>query len=277
MRLASEFTLMTHETLIIAREGAVLRITMNRPQARNALSPVMVGELTEALLEARDDSEIRAVMLMGAGGTFCAGGDLKAMEGRNAAGGSGPEATAASNRRFGALLELADALPKAVIVLIEGSAMGGGVGLVAIADWAIAERNAQIGTPEVTVGLVPAQIAPFLAARIGYTQARRMASFGLRLRAEEALRVGLVHELADGRDDLLAKGVAATNQVLRCAPEAVAVTKQLVRASLREPLGPTLDAASHLFATALAREAREGIRGFIEKRKPAWAKKIEKL
>ena len=186
------------------------------------------------------------------------------------------EATAASNRRFG-VLELADALPKAVIVLIEGAAMGGGVGLVAIADWAIAERNAQIGTPEVTVGLVPAQIAPFLAARIGYTQARRMASFGLRLGAEEALRIGLVHELADGRDDLLAKGVAAVNQVLRCAPEAVAVTKQLVRASLREPLGPTLDAASHLFAAALAGEAREGIRSFVEKRKPAWAKKIEKL
>jgi isohexenylglutaconyl-CoA hydratase len=267
---------MPHETLIVAREGPVLRVTMSRAEARNALSPVMVRELTEVFLQARDDSEIRIVMLMGAGGTFCAGGDLKGMESRAASGG-GAEATAASNRRFGVLLELADALPKAVIVLIEGAAMGGGVGLVAIADWAIAERNAQIGTPEVTVGLVPAQIAPFLAARIGYTQARRMASFGLRLGAEEALRIGLVHELADGRDDLLAKGVAAINQVLRCAPEAVAVTKQLVRASLREPLGPTLDAASHLFATALAGEAREGIRGFVEKRKPAWAKKIEKL
>ena len=268
---------MPHETLIVERDGPVLRVTMSRAEARNALSPVMVRELTEVFLQARDDSEIRAVMLMGAGGTFCAGGDLKGMESRNAAGGGGPEATAASNRRFGALLELADALPKAVIVLIEGAAMGGGVGLVAIADWAIAERKVQIGTPEVTVGLVPAQIAPFLAARVGCAQARRMASFGLRLGAAEVLRIGLVHELADGRDDLLAKGVAAVNQVLRCAPEAVAATKQLVRASLREPLGPTLDAASHLFATALAGEAREGIRGFVEKRKPAWAKKIEKL
>jgi isohexenylglutaconyl-CoA hydratase len=268
---------MPHETLIVTREGPVLRVTMNRPEARNALSPTMVRELTDVFRQAREDAEVRALVLTGAGGTFCAGGDLKGMESRNAAGGGGPEATAASNRRFGALLELADALPKAVIVLIEGAAMGGGVGLVAIADWAIAERNAQIGTPEVTVGLVPAQIAPFLAARIGYTQARRMANFGLRLGAEEALRVGLVHELAEGREELLAKGVAAVNQVLRCAPEAVAGTKQLVRASLREPLGPTLDAASHLFAAALAGEAREGIRAFVEKRKPAWAKKIEKL
>jgi isohexenylglutaconyl-CoA hydratase len=268
---------MPHETLIVARDGPVLKIAMNRPEARNALSPAMVRELTQAFQEAREDAGIRVVVLTGAGGTFCAGGDLKGMEERNASGNGGATATAASNRRFGALLELADALPKAVIALIEGAAMGGAVGLVAISDWAIADRAAQIGTPEVTVGLVPAQIAPFLAARIGHTQARRMATYGLRLDAETALRVGLVHEIADGRDDLLAKGVAAVNQVLRCSPEAVAETKKLVRASLREPLGATLDSASHTFAAALAGDAREGIRAFVEKRKPAWAKKIEGL
>ena len=89
---------------------------------------------------------------------------------------------------------MADALPKAVIVLIEGAAMGGGVGLVAISDWAIADRAAQIGTPEVTVGLVPAQIAPFVVTRIGVTQARRLATYGLRVNAAEAQRIGLVHE-----------------------------------------------------------------------------------
>src|SRR5204862_3929564 len=93
---------MPHETLIVAREGPVLRVTMSRAEARNALSPVMVRELTEVFLQARDDSEIRIVMLMGAGGTFCAGGDLKGMESRAATGG-GAEATAASNRRFGVL------------------------------------------------------------------------------------------------------------------------------------------------------------------------------
>jgi isohexenylglutaconyl-CoA hydratase len=267
---------MPFETLIVARDGPVVKIAMNRPEARNALAPGMVRELTQVFDAAREDADIRVVVLTGAGGTFCAGGDLKGMEERNASGDGGATA-AASNRRFGALLELADALPKAVIALIEGAAMGGGVGLVAISDWAIVEKSAQIGTPEVTVGLVPAQIAPFLAARIGYTQARRMATYGLRLDAENALCVGLVHEIANGRDDLLAKGVAAVNQVLRCSPEAVAETKKLLRASLREPLGPTLDAASHTFAAALAGDAREGIRAFVEKRKPAWAKKIEKL
>jgi isohexenylglutaconyl-CoA hydratase len=268
---------MPHETLIVARDGPVLKITMNRPEARNALSPVMVRELTQAFEEARDDPAVRAVVLMGANGTFCAGGDLKGMEERRASGRGEAESLAASNRRFGALLEMIDAVPKAVIALIEGAAMGGGVGLVAVSDWAIAEKGAQIGTPEVTVGLVPAQIAPFVVARIGYTQARRLATYGLRFAASDALRVGLVHEIADSREDLLAKGVAAVNQVLRCSPQAVAETKQLVRASVREPLGPTLDAASHTFAAALAGDAREGIRAFVEKRKPAWVSKVEKL
>jgi len=268
---------MPHETLILERDGPVLKVTLNRPDVRNALSPTMVRELAEAFLQARDDADVRVVVLMGAGGNFCAGGDLKGMERSDAARGGGTETTAASNRRFGALLEMADVLPKAVIALIEGAAMGGGVGLIAIADWVIAEKQAQIGTPEVTVGIVPAQITPFVVQRIGYAQARRLTAYGLRLGAEEALRVGLAHEIADGRDDLMAKGVAAVNQCLRCAPGAIAETKRLVRASLAGPLGLVLDQASYMFAAALAGDAKEGIRAFVEKRKPAWVKKIERL
>jgi isohexenylglutaconyl-CoA hydratase len=253
----------------------VLKVALHRPQVRNALSPTMVRELTELFDDTRRDAGVRVVVLSGTGGTFCAGGDLKGMD--RSAGEARDQPAAASNRRFGAFLELADALPQAVIALVEGAAMGGAVGLLAIADWAIIERRAQIGTPEVTVGLVPAQIAPFLAVRIGYTQARRMASFGLRLGAEEALRIGLVHELADGPEDLLAKGTRAVNQVLRCAPHAVAETKQLVRTCLREPLTAALDTASHLFAAARVGEGREGIRAFLEKRPPAWAVKVETL
>ena len=268
---------MGYETLIVDRDGPVMKVTLNRPSVRNALSPAMVGELAEAFQHAREDAEVRVVVLMGAGGNFCAGGDLKGMEERGSSGNGGPEATATSNRRFGALLETADSLPKAVIALIEGATMGGGVGLLAISDWAIADKAAQIGTPEVMVGLIPAQIAPFVVKRIGYTQARRMATYGLRFSADDALRVGLVHELADNHGELMVKGAAAINQCLRCSPEAVAETKRLVRVSQAEPLGPTLDAASRSFAAALAGDAREGIRAFIEKRKPAWMKKIERL
>jgi isohexenylglutaconyl-CoA hydratase len=165
-----------------------------------------------------------------------------------------------------------------VIALVEGAAMGGGVGLMAVAVWVVAEKAAQIGTPEVTVGVVPAQITPFLVQRIGYGAARRLATYGLRLGAEEAQRIGLVHEVANGREELAAKAVAAVNQVLRCAPQAVAETKRLVRASFGErPLGPVLDEAAQMFAAALAGEAPEGIRAFAEKRRPAWAERIENL
>jgi isohexenylglutaconyl-CoA hydratase len=269
---------MSHETLIVERDGPVLKVILNRPEARNALSPTMVGELAEVFRDAHDDATVRVFVLMGAGGNFCAGGDLKGMEGRDPAGGTGAEAMAASNRRFGAFLEMADAQPKAVIAVVEGAALGGGVGLIAIADWVIAEKAAQIGTPEVTVGIVPAQITPFLVQRIGYAQARRLATYGLRLGAEDAQRIGLVHDIADGREELATKAIAAVNQCLRCAPQAVAETKRLVQASLAErPLGPLLDEASGMFAAALAGEGREGIRAFIEKRRPAWSETIEKL
>ena len=268
---------MTYEALIVERNGPVMKVTLNRPDVRNALSPQMLAELGEVFGEARDDEAVRVLVLMGAGNNFCAGGDFRGMQKSDAALGTGTEATAASNRRFGAFLEMADAFPKALIVLVEGACMGGGVGLVAVADWVIAEKSAQIGTPEVTVGIVPAQITPFIVQRIGSAHARRLAAFGLRLSAEEAHRIGLVHELAANHGELMDKGAAAINQCLRCAPGAVAETKKLVRASAREGLSSVLDNASHVFAAALAGDAKEGIRAFLEKRKPAWLKKIERL
>lgn len=268
---------MTHETLIVERDGPVMKVTLNRPEVRNALSPQMLAELGQVLTQARDDEAVRVLVLMGAGGNFCAGGDFKGMQKSEAAQGGPTESTAASNRRFGAFLEQADAFPKALIVLVEGACMGGGVGLVAVADWVIAEREAKIGTPEVTVGIVPAQITPFIVQRIGAAQARRLAAFGLRLGAEEAQRIGLVHDIAENHGELLDKGAAAINQCLRCAPGAVAETKKLVRASSRDGLSSVLDDASHMFAAALAGDAKEGIRAFLEKRKPAWLKKIERI
>ncbi len=177
----------------------------------------------------------------------------------------------------GTFLEQADAFPKALILLVEGACMGGGVGLIAVADWVIAEKESKIGTPEVTVGIVPAQITPFIVQRIGSAHARRLTAFGLRLGADEALRIGLVHEVATNHGELMDKGTAAINQCLRCAPGALAETKKLVRASSREGLGAVLDDASHMFAAALAGDAKEGIRAFLEKRKPAWLKKIERI
>ncbi|MBX9590721.1 MAG: enoyl-CoA hydratase/isomerase family protein [Hyphomonadaceae bacterium] len=224
---------MAYETLIVERDGPVMKVTLNRPDARNALSPQMLAELGQAFAQAREDEAVRVLVLIGAGGNFCAGGDFKGMQQSQAAQGGAMASTAASNRRFGAFLEQADAFPKALIALVEGACMGGGVGLVAVADWVIADSAAQIGTPEVTVGIVPAQITPFVVQRIGTAHARRLTAFGLRLTAQEAHRIGLVHEVAANHGEVLEMGAAAINQCLRCAPGAVAETKKLVRASAR--------------------------------------------
>lgn len=268
---------MNFEALKVEQAGPVLKVTLNRPEARNAMSPVMLAELGQAFTLAWNEAAIRVVVLRGAGGFFSAGGDFRNMQKSDAAAGRGTADTAQSNRRFGTFLEMARAFPKALVTVVEGPCMGGGVGLLAVSDWVIAEKGAQIGTPEVTVGIVPAQITPFIVERIGTAQAQRLVSFGLRLTAAEACRIGLVHEVADGPDDLSAKATAAVTQVLRAAPNAVAETKKLVALSQSGELGPTLDTASHMFANALAGEAREGIGAFLEKRKPAWVAAIDPI
>ncbi|WP_430396820.1 enoyl-CoA hydratase/isomerase family protein [Ferrovibrio sp.] len=257
-------------TLLLERSGPVLRITLNRPEVKNAMSAQMVQELVAAFTEARDDDAIRAVLLRGAGGAFCAGGDIKDM-----AGSSAPEAVQARNRAFGAMLELADQCPKPVVALVEGPAMGGGFGLACIADVTIAEAGAGFAMPEVSLGILPAQIAPFVVARIGFTQARRLGVTGGRIDGREAVRIGLAHEVAEGKQDLEAKGLTALNAILRCAPGAVATTKALMRRSQGGDLGATLDAAAASFVAALgSAEGREGTKAFVEKRKPAWAAEV---
>lgn len=267
------------ETLLLAARGPVLTITLNRPEVKNAMSGRMVGELVAAFGQAASDPAVRVVVLRGAGGTFCAGGDIRDMA---AAGAAGGDAMRASNRSFGAMLQAASALPKPVVALVEGAAMGGGLGLACIADWTIADMTATFAMPEVSLGILPAQIAPFVAARIGYTAARRLAIAPLWISGAEALRIGYAHELADTAADLEAKGVAAVNRLLAAAPEAVAATKALLRAAQGQPSGEALsallDQAADAFVAAVTgTEGREGTRAFVEKRKPAWTDRIDTL
>jgi isohexenylglutaconyl-CoA hydratase len=261
------------ETLLLQRIGPVLSVTLNRPEVKNAMSGAMVQELVAAFTQARDDAAIRAVLLRGAGGAFCSGGDIKDM-----ATSREPEAMRVKNRSFGAMLELADSLPKPVVALVEGPAMGGGFGLACIADCTIAESRASFAMPEVSLGILPAQIAPFVVARIGFTQARRLGVTGGRIDGREALRIGLAHEVAEGAAELEAKGLATLNAILRCAPDAVATTKALMRASQDGELSATLDRAAAAFVAAVSGpEGREGTKAFVDKRKPSWAASVEKL
>ncbi|MCP1624456.1 isohexenylglutaconyl-CoA hydratase [Pseudomonas nitroreducens] len=262
-------TLPNCETLLLETEGGVLHVTLNRPDSRNAMSLAMVSELRAVLAAVRDDRGVRAIILRGAGGHFCAGGDIKDMAGARAA---GPDAYAALNRAFGGLLEEAQAQPQVLVAVLEGAVLGGGFGLACVSDIALAAVDAQFGLPETSLGILPAQIAPFVVKRIGLTQARRLALTAARFDGREALRLGLVHACADSADNLGEQLAETLDQVRRCAPGANAATKALLLATETQALGPLLDDAARQFAAAVTgAEGAEGTLAFVQKRKPNWA------
>jgi len=251
-------------TLLLEPHNGVLHVTLNRPESRNAMNLQMVGELREVL--AQLDSQVRAVVISGAGGHFCAGADVKDM-----ANAGGKDQMQALNRVFGTLLQEVEALPQVVIVVLQGAVLGGGFGLACVSDIAIADHKAQFGLPETSLGLLPAQIAPFVVKRIGLTQARRLALTAARFDGVEAGRLGLVHFVEGDAQALAERLDEVLGQVLRCAPGANARTKALLLASGEQPLGPLLDQAAQWFAEAvMGAEGVEGTQAFVQKRKPRW-------
>ena len=228
----------------------------------------MVGELRATLEAVRQDADVRALVLRGAGGHFCAGGDIKDMAGARARG----DAYRELNRAFGALLEEAQAAPQVLVAVLEGAVLGGGFGLACVSDVAIAASSAKFGLPETTLGILPAQIAPFVVRRIGLTQARRLALTAARFDGTEALRLGLVHYCEHDDAALQQRLDETLEQIRQCAPQANAQTKALLLASEREALGPLLDRAAEQFAAAvIGAEGVEGTMAFVQKRKPKWA------
>jgi isohexenylglutaconyl-CoA hydratase len=257
------------ETLLLNLEAGVLHVTLNRPDSRNAMSLAMVGELRAVLDSVQADLSVRAIVLRGAGGHFCAGGDIKDMAGARAA---GAEAYRELNRAFGAMLEQAQHAPQVLVAVLEGAVLGGGFGLACVSDIAIAHTNAKFGLPETSLGILPAQIAPFVVKRIGLTQARRLALTGARCTGSEAERLGLVHFCEADSAALDARLSEVLGQIRLCAPQANAATKALLLATESEALGPLLDRAAEQFAAAVTgSEGSEGTMAFMQKRAPTWA------
>lgn len=256
---------------------ATLKITFNRPEARNAMSLQMVGELRQVLAAAEatagQPGAVRIVVLRGAGGHFCAGADLKDMAGARmramqAADGSDP--IAHINAEFGELCVAFARTPLAVVALLEGTVMGGGFGLACVADVAIASDTATFRLPETSLGVVPAQIGPFLVERLGYSQAKRLAVTGGRLDANAALAIGLVHTVAvTGELDQALDAVMT--DILACAPGALAATKALIAQARWQDPSTMVQAAAAIFSRAAqGPEGIEGMTAFMQKRKPNW-------
>ncbi|SDQ69806.1 isohexenylglutaconyl-CoA hydratase [Pseudomonas gessardii] len=254
------------ETLMLEPHNGVLHVTLNRPQSRNAMSVQMVSELRTVLADVARNEQVRALVISGAGGHFCAGGDVKDMSRA-----SSREGLRDLNRVFGALLQEVQALPQVVIVVLQGAVLGGGFGLACVSDIAIADHQAQFGLPETSLGVLPAQIAPFVVQRIGLTQARRLALTAAQFDGVEAQRLGVVHFVEHDPQGLAQRLDEVLGQVLRCAPRANARTKALLLQSLDQPLELLLDQAADWFAEAVTgEEGIEGTRAFVEKRKARW-------
>jgi isohexenylglutaconyl-CoA hydratase len=260
------------ETLASRVDGAVLHLTLNRPEVRNAMSLRMVTELQQALAAAEESGSIRVVVLRGAGGHFCAGGDLKDMAAaRMKPPVQGEDAMASVNAQFGALCVAYSRTPLALVAVLEGTVMGGGFGLACVADVALATDSVAFRLPETSLGVVPAQIAPYLVERIGYSQAKRLAVSGAKIGAAAALAIGLVHEVHAG-DVLDAALASVLSNILQCAPEALAQTKRLVAmARFTPPADLVAEAAAVFSRAAQGPEGIEGTTAFLQKRKPSWA------
>lgn len=259
---------MTFETLDIDIDGAVATIWMNRPERHNAFNETLIRELTEAIetLAAKDD--IRVLVLAGRGASFSAGADLGWMKRQGAA---SEEKNAADALAMGRMFMTLRQAPKPVIARVQGAAIGGGMGLVAACDIAVAAPEAVFATTEVRLALIPAVISPLVAAAIGERQCRRYFLTGERISAERAQAIGLVHEVA-GADGLDASIARIAADLRKGAPQALAEAKALVARVGGRPFETDLvaETAGLIAARRASGEAREGLSAFLEKRKPGW-------
>jgi methylglutaconyl-CoA hydratase len=251
-----ELTMPPVDALRIEREGQVLRVTLARPERRNAFDARLIRELTEAFADVGD---ARAVVLAGEGESFCAGADV---DWQRSAIDLDYDENVADALRLYRMLEAIDSCPAPVVARVQGYALGGGSGLVCCADVAIAAPEAAFGFSEVKLGIVPAVISPFVFPRIGTAVARRYFLTGERFDAEAALRIGLVHEVAAELDAAVER---VLGELLTAGPAATRAAKRLIRDS------PGGEEAAHLAAKLrTSPEGQEGLRAFLDKRTAAW-------
>jgi methylglutaconyl-CoA hydratase len=260
-----------YENLRLETSGAVARVRLNRPNARNAFDDVLIDELARAFGSAGGDAATRVVVLSGEGPSFCAGADVAWMR---KAGGYSRGENEADAERMARMLRAIDACPKPVVVLAHGAAIGGGVGLVAAADIAIAAEGTVFSLAEVKLGILPSVISPYVLRAIGPRFARDLFLTGDRIDAREAHRIGLVHQVVPAAE-LEEAGRRKVASLLTSGPEAVRAAKRLIEqvAGLKpeEALPLTVRTIAERRASE---EAKEGLTAFLEKRRPSWAKEL---
>jgi methylglutaconyl-CoA hydratase len=251
------------------QEGVAF-VTINRPAKRNAFDGLTIEALTEAFETLQGADHVRVVFLRGAGGTFSAGGDLEWMA-------AAVDLTEADNREdamsVAVMLKALSEIPAVTVALVEGAAFGGGAGLVAACDYAVATQDAAFGFAEVKLGLIPAMIAPYVVNVIGPGHARALFVTGRTFDAEHARKIGLVHEVVQDEPALADAQERLTGEILAGAPGAIAEARKLVWDVWGRPVDHELmqEVSHRLARRRVGEEGREGVQAFLQKRKPDWA------
>lgn len=257
-----------YETLNLETdERGVARIMLNRPESANALNDALLRDLKDVFHACGRDAKVRVIVLTGAGKAFCAGGDLAWMMAIN---NSSRSERVIGSRAVADMLYAVDTVGKPVIARVNGAAYGGGVGLVCTADAVVAAQSATFALSEVKLGLVPANIGPYIVRRMGASQARRYALSGRRFSATDARSLGVVHEVVadDQLDEAVEREVAA---FLEAAPEAISITKSLIAYVDSHDEHDNIPYTADRLADAWETECgREGIKSFLDKTVPSW-------
>ncbi len=254
-------------------DGWIARLTFARPARRNALTFDMMVEIKDAIRRVGANSSLRALILRGEGGFYCAGGDLNTMTDMpDLPEDGGPDPLIPSYRLFGDALLALNALPQAVISAVEGPAIGGGFGMVCCSDVVIVHENARLGIPEPRVGFIPSQIIPFIVRRIGEGATRHLAVTGTTLSGIEAVEAGIGRKLVHSEFEMNNAIDETLENVRRMEPAALASVKRLVLSCATEPDLRVLDAAAADLVSLLRKPAaRDGIGAFMNKTLPPWA------
>jgi methylglutaconyl-CoA hydratase len=254
--------------LSLRREGSIAYVTLARPAVRNAFNAELIAELHAVVSEVGVDPAVRALVLSGEGKSFCGGADIAWMR---ASLELAHEANLEDARAMSRMFRAIDSLAKPVIGRIHGAALGGGSGLVACCDIAIASADTVFGFTETKLGIMPAVISPFVLAKIGLSHARALALTGERFDAQRALAIGLVHEVVASEAHLDTAIDRVVQEVRSASPTGIAATKALFARVTEESYEATLEStAQAIAAQRTSPEGQDGLRAFLEKRRPAW-------
>lgn len=249
-----------------------LTIWFNSPENRNALSETLTQDFTATLEAVKGDRSIRGITIRGKDGVFCAGGDLKSFNATQSNSKEAEDKFNKMNRSAGDLFDLVMAMPQVVIAYVEGAAIAGGLGLMCCADIIVVDKDAKFSLTETMIGIAPAQIAPIVVARTGMPIARRIMLTGARFTGEQTPQYNLSDYVVEGPEEFESVEASIKKGVLKCAPGAIGITKEILIATQHMDREEQKDFAAHKFTKCItSEEGIEGISSFVEKRKPNWS------